>query len=111
MGKVAMAIDNKLRAELAPARLAIEDESSHHHGHAGWRGGGETHFRVEIVSAAFEGQSRVARQRLGYAALKDEFPAGLHVLAITTLTPVEAQRPGASRPSRRAFPAVLKVPR
>jgi BolA protein len=53
MGKVAMAIDNKLRTELAPARLAIEDESSHHHGHAGWREGGETHFRVEIVSAAF----------------------------------------------------------
>ena len=73
MGKVAMSIDNKLRTELAPARLAIEDESSHHHGHAGWREGGETHFRVEIVSAAFEGQSRVARQRLVYAALKDEF--------------------------------------
>ena len=86
MGKVAMAIDNKLRTELAPARLAIEDESSHHHGHAGWR---ETHFRVEIVSAAFEGQSRVARQRLVYAALKDEFAAGLHALALTTLTPAE----------------------
>lgn len=89
MGKVAMAIDNKLRREFAPARLAIEDESERHHGHAGWREGGETHFRVEIVSTAFEGKSRVARQRLVYAALKDELAAGLHALALTTLTPAE----------------------
>jgi len=89
MGKVAMAIDSKLQAAFAPARLAIEDESSKHHGHAGWREGGETHFRVEIVSTAFEGQNRVARQRLVYAALKQELDAGLHALALTTLTPAE----------------------
>ena len=92
MGKVAKAIDNKLRTDFAPARLAIEDESSRHYGHAGWREGGETHFRVEIVSAAFEGHSRVARQRLVYAALKDEFAAGLHALALTTLTPAEDKK-------------------
>jgi len=92
MGKVAIAIDNKLRSHFAPARLAVEDESSRHLGHAGWREGGETHFRVEIVSAAFEGQSRVARQRLVYAALQDEFDAGLHALALTTLTPGEDER-------------------
>jgi BolA protein len=90
MGAVANAIDNKLRARFAPQRLSIEDESSHHRGHAGHREGGESHFRVEIVSAAFEGQSRVARQRLVYGALKDEFAAGLHALALTTLTPQEA---------------------
>ena len=89
MGRVAMAIDNKLRARFAPARLSIEDESSRHRGHAGYREGGESHFRVEIVSAAFEGQSRIARQRLVYQALKDEFAAGLHALALTTLTPAE----------------------
>lgn len=89
MGKVAMAIDNKLRSEFAPVRLAIADESERHRGHGGWREGGETHFRIEIVSAAFEGHNRVARQRLVYAALKDEFDAGLHALALTTLTPVE----------------------
>ena len=89
MGAVAMAIDSKLRARFAPTRLAIEDESSKHHGHAGWREGGETHFKVEIVSAAFDGQSRVARQRLVYQALKAELDAGLHALAITTLTPAE----------------------
>jgi len=92
MGDVAMAIDSKLRAAFAPARLAIEDESSRHHGHAGWREGGESHFRVEIVSASFEGQSRVSRQRLVYAALKDEFAAGLHALALTTLTPGEDEK-------------------
>jgi BolA protein len=94
MGAVATAIDNKLRAEFAPVRLSVEDESSKHHGHSGWREGGETHFKVEIVSAAFDGQTRVARQRLVYAALKDEFAAGLHALALTTLTPSEeAKRP------------------
>jgi BolA protein len=92
MGKVAMTIDNKLRTKFAPLRLAIEDESSRHQGHAGWREGGETHFKVEIVSAAFEGQTRVARQRLVYAALKDELDAGLHALALTTLTPSEDAR-------------------
>ena len=89
MGKVATAIDSKLRAAFGPVRLAIEDESSKHHGHAGWREGGETHFRVEIVSQAFEGKTRVARQRLVYAALKDELDAGLHALAMETLTPAE----------------------
>ena len=89
MGKVAKAIDNKLRMTFAPARLAIEDESSRHRGHAGWREGGETHFKVEIVSQAFAGQSRVARQRQVYAALSEEFAAGLHALALTTLTPEE----------------------
>ena len=92
MGAVAKSIDNKLRTRFAPTRLDIEDESSRHRGHAGHREGGESHFRVEIVSAAFEGQSRVARQRLVYAALKDEFAAGLHALALTTLTPEEDKR-------------------
>jgi len=89
MGATANAIDNKLRARFAPARLSIEDESSRHRGHAGHREGGESHFRVEIVSAAFEGHSRIARQRLVYQALKDELDAGLHALALTTLTPAE----------------------
>jgi BolA protein len=89
MGAVASAIDNKLRTRFAPTRLHIEDESSRHRGHAGHREGGESHFRVEIVSAEFEGKSRVARQRLVYEALRDEFAAGLHALALTTLTPGE----------------------
>jgi BolA family transcriptional regulator, general stress-responsive regulator len=89
MGAVANAIDNKLRTRFAPRRLSVEDESSRHRGHAGYRAGGESHFRVEIVSAEFEGMTRVARQRLVYETLKDEFAAGLHALALTTLTPAE----------------------
>jgi BolA family transcriptional regulator, general stress-responsive regulator len=89
MGRVAIGIDSKLRRQFGPLRLDVEDESAQHLGHAGWREGGETHFKVEIVSAAFEGQSRVARQRQVYAALTEEFAAGLHALALTTLTPAE----------------------
>jgi BolA protein len=89
MGAVANAIDKKLRTRFAPSRLTIEDESSKHRGHAGHREGGESHFRVAIVSAEFEGKNRVARQRLVYEALKGEFDAGLHALALTTLTPAE----------------------
>ena len=89
MGAVANLIDNKLRTRFAPTRLDIEDESLRHRGHGGYREGGESHFRVEIVSAAFEGKNRVARQRLVYETLKDEFAAGLHALALTTLTPAE----------------------
>lgn len=89
MGKVAMAIDSKLRQRFAPLRLAVEDDSARHAGHAGASEAGESHFNVEIVSAVFEGQGRVARQRLVYATLKDEFDAGLHALALVTLTPAE----------------------
>jgi BolA protein len=90
MGAVATVIDKKLRQRFSPARLDIEDESHKHAGHVGHREGGETHFRVEIVSTAFEGQNRVARQRLVYEALKDELtPGGVHALALSTLTPAE----------------------
>jgi BolA protein len=92
MGEVAIAIDKKLRQRFTPLRLIIEDESSRHRGHAGYREGGESHVRVEIVSSAFEGQSRIARQRLVYQTLKDEFDAGLHALALTTLTPEEDRK-------------------
>ena len=92
MGAIAMAIDNKLRMRFAPQRLSIEDESSRHRGHAGYREGGESHFRVEIVSTAFAGKTRLARQRLVYETLKDELAAGLHALALTTLTPEEDKK-------------------
>jgi len=89
---VAQTIERKLTERLAPARLDITDESHLHAGHAGARPGGESHFRVEVVSAAFEGLSRIARQRLVYEILSDELAAGLHALALKTLTPVEADR-------------------
>lgn len=95
---VAAAIETKLNAALNPLRLEIVDESARHAGHAGMGGhaqeGGETHFRLVIVSSAFEGKPRVARQRMVYEALSHELASGVHALAMTTLTPVEAdQRP------------------
>ena len=89
---VANALRQKLTTAFAPLNLAIEDESARHAGHSGAREGGESHFRVRIVSAAFTGLSRVERQRLVYAALAAEFAGGLHALALTTLTPEEAER-------------------
>jgi len=86
---VATTIESKLRAALQPTRVKVVDESELHKGHAGHRPGGESHFRVEIVSAAFEGHSRVARQRRVYEILTDEIKAGVHALALKTLTPAE----------------------
>lgn len=86
---VAAAIETKLTAALQPERLKVVDESHLHKGHGGYRPGGESHFRVEIVSAAFEGQTRVARQRRVYEVLSDELNGGVHALALTTLTPAE----------------------
>lgn len=85
-------IESKLRAALAPTRIAIIDDSERHAGHAGWRPGGGTHFRVSVVSGAFAGQSRVERQRQVYALLSEEFEAGLHALQLETLTPAEAEK-------------------
>jgi len=82
-------IARKLDAALKPARLDVRDDSEKHRGHAGWREGGATHFRVEVVSAAFAGLSRVARQRLVYQALAEELKAGVHALELKTLTPEE----------------------
>jgi BolA protein len=90
MGAIANAIDNKLRARFTPQQLVIHDDSERHRGHAGHREGGETHFKIEIVSASFDGHNRVARQRLVYDTLKDEFAAGLHALEVRALTPSEA---------------------
>lgn len=82
-------MDAKLRAAFAPDRLVIADESHKHQGHAGWREGGETHFRVEIVAAAFSGVSRVERQRRVHRALAEELAGGVHALALRALAPGE----------------------
>ena len=90
-GPVANRLRAKLEAAFAPEILAIEDESSRHAGHSGAREDGESHFRVRIVSAVFNGLTRVERQRRVYAAVAEEIDAGLHALALTTLTPEEAE--------------------
>lgn len=91
---VADIIEHKLTQALAPQRLKIVDDSEKHKGHAGYREGGETHFRVEVVSAAFSGQSRVARQRRVYEILAAELADRVHALQLRTLTPEEDARAG-----------------
>ena len=90
MTAVADAMRRKLTEALAPARLAIIDESHRHAGHAGARPEGETHFRIEIVSEKFAGLSRVERQRLVHKVLATELAARVHALSLTTRTPEEA---------------------
>ncbi len=87
---VAATIRQKLTDKLAPIRLEIVDELHRHAGHAGARPEGETHFAVTIVSAAFDGLGRVARQRLVYQILADELAARVHALSLTTLAPGES---------------------
>lgn len=82
-----MQMEKRIRAKLikafAPASLDVIDESEAHKGHSGYREGGETHFRVVIKAAAFNGQTRVAQHRMVNATLADEFHDGVHALALT----------------------------
>lgn len=89
---VADTIRQKLELALQPSQLTIEDQSHQHKGHAGHRPGGETHFRVTVVSAAFAGVSRVQRHRMVTGALVAEMNNPIHALALTTLTPEEAAK-------------------
>ncbi len=82
-------IEQTLRDKLAPEELVVIDESHLHAGHAGWKEGGETHYRVEIISDAFSGQSRIARHRLVNEALAPAFERGLHALAVKAKAPGE----------------------
>ena len=82
-------ITNKLREAFTPESLEVTDESHLHEGHAGHRPGGETHFRVYIVSGAFEGKSRVERHRMVNATLASELEGSVHALAIKAQTPGE----------------------
>jgi BolA family transcriptional regulator, general stress-responsive regulator len=84
---VADTIRTKLTERFTPTRLEISDESYRHAGHEGARPEGETHFSITIVSAAFVGQGRVARQRLVYQTLAEELSSRIHALSLTTLEP------------------------
>lgn len=75
-------IEDRLTQALAPTELVVTDESEQHRGHGGWREGGETHFRVHVVSPHFAGKSRVAMHREVNALLDEAFARGLHALAI-----------------------------
>jgi BolA protein len=81
-GPVAAAMRAKLEAAFAPALLEVVDESEKHRGHGGWREGGQTHFRVRIRAAAFDGMGRVDRQRAVNRVLAEELAGPVHALAL-----------------------------
>jgi len=75
-------ITDKLNAAFSPKSLDVIDESEDHRGHGGWKEGGETHFRVIMVSAGLNGLSRVAQQRAVFNVLKEEMAGPVHALAL-----------------------------
>jgi BolA protein len=85
-------ITEKLTRAFAPQSLDVVDESHKHEGHAGHRPGGETHFRVHIVSDVFRGKSRLERHRMVNETLSGELQGGVHALA------VHANAPGEGKP-------------
>jgi BolA protein len=89
MTDIATLITERLTAALTPTRLEVINESAQHRGHLGDDGTGESHFRVIVESAAFAGQTRVARQRLVNHALADLLAERIHALAIQAKAPGE----------------------
>ena len=88
-GPLAHEITERLTAAFAPTALAVINDSARHHGHSGDDGSGESHFTVEIESAAFSGVNRLQRQRLVNAALGDIPGQRVHALAIKARAPGE----------------------
>ena len=94
-GPIATIMREKLTAAFQPTRLELEDDSWRHAGHHHEGGmdakpGGESHFNLTLVSAAFAGQGRVQRQRAVNAVLSAELSGPVHALSIKALTPAEA---------------------
>lgn len=94
---VADSIRRKLTVAFAPSVLDVIDESASHAGHGGATRAdgtqGETHFQVRLVSAAFDGLSRVERQRRVYAVLAEELRGPVHALSLSALSPLEFPTP------------------
>jgi BolA family transcriptional regulator, general stress-responsive regulator len=72
----------KLVAAFQPETLALIDESNQHDGHAGAHPSGESHFRVKISGAVFQGKTRVQQHRMVNEALAQELKSRVHALAI-----------------------------
>ena len=89
-----MSVAEAIRARLAalePLSLEVTDESAQHAGHAGARPGGNTHWRLDIVSPRFTGKPTVARHRMVYQALGELMQHPIHALAISARSPEETK--------------------
>ena len=85
-------IIKKLSEAFVPESLNVADESHLHEGHAGHKPGGETHFRVYIVSKTFEGKTRIDRHRMINVLLAPELAGPIHALALHAHAPGEDSR-------------------
>ena len=87
LGLVGKTLETKLFEAFAPVSLQVIDESSQHKGHAGARPDGESHFRVKIVAAAFQGKTRVEQHHMVNVVLAVELKERVHALAIEASAP------------------------
>jgi len=88
-GPVATEMLRRLNSALSPTKVELHDDSEQHRGHGGYNPAGESHFSLKIESAAFEGKSRVERQRMIYSALGDLMDSRVHALSIRATAPGE----------------------
>jgi BolA protein len=89
-GPVATEMLRRLNSALSPTFVDLVNDSEQHRGHGGHNPSGESHFSLEIESAAFAGKSRVERQRMVYHALGDLMRERVHALQIRARAPGEA---------------------
>ena len=75
-------IRSRLEEAFNPARLEVEDESERHRGHAGYREGRQSHFRVTISAEAFGPMGRIERHRAVHEALGKDLVGRIHALAL-----------------------------
>ena len=88
-GPVATEMLRSLNSALSPTKVELIDDSEQHRGHGGYNPAGESHFSLKIESAAFEGKSRVERQRMIYGALGELMDSRVHALSIRAAAPGE----------------------
>jgi BolA protein len=86
-GPVATEMLRRLNSALSPTKVELIDDSEQHRGHGGYNPAGESHFSLKIESAAFEGKSRVERQRMIYGALGELMDSRVHALSIRASAP------------------------
>jgi BolA protein len=87
--RVAEIMTEKLKKAFNPEALELIDDSESHRGHGGWREGGESHFNLRMVTAAFAGQDRVQRQRAVNKVLAEELAGPVHALSMELKAPGE----------------------
>ena len=87
---VQQTIEQKLTQEFESGHLVVENESHMH----SVPPNSETHFKVTLISSAFEEQSRVKRHQSVYKVLADEMAGPVHALALHLFTPAEWEQRG-----------------